>query len=157
MSVQLVSTDPSRHGTCRADRFREAVRQHNGGGLKTLPIRGSERAIRRKLDASLNLSIDEATAILFYAPDVEAIAYLRALTADAGKDDRIDVAPCAPAEVCDVPTAELEFCAEAARFVALVDEERHGMHHSSVLLRRIHDEQVGVAARSRALLSALES
>jgi hypothetical protein len=151
-----VSTAGTSCGT-RAETFLSRAKALYEGNLKAAPAKGHERAIRRKLDGSLNLSIHEGAEILRRADDPSAVDLLRAYAIDGGKGHCIHIAlvssPCV--EQSDVTVIERDIFMTVSRFMPEVDAALHAPKTCREL-RRLREMEIGIEARMNALLCAAE-
>lgn len=140
----------------RADRFRAVLGALWGGRLHCLPIAGSLRAKQRKVAGELNISIDETARLLAHRDGSSAMPLLRALLEDAGIN-HLDIHNCAPvAQPRSLADAENELTACFAAFFADADSVRRNKRASSIEMRRLIEEEMGLEGRARAILNAPE-
>jgi hypothetical protein len=149
-----VSTAEALSGTVtRAETFLSRAKALYDGNLKAAPAKGSERAIRRKLDGSLNLSIHEGATILRHADDIEAVDLLRAFALDGGKH-RIHITIDLPQSVnCrDLEALERDIYMGVSRFILDGDAAAHSILKTNPDLRRLRNEAIGIEARINAFV-----
>lgn len=136
-----------------AERFLAALKEHAHRHSKSLPLRGGERAVQRKLDAtdSLAMSIHETAAVLAHFSDEVAADLTQELLFDAGKGQRIAVSLLGNALPCagDVRTVEREFAVLSGRFLSDLDE---AITSHDPDRKRLSLEWQGMQARARMLM-----
>jgi hypothetical protein len=148
LRMPSVSTAETECGT-----FRSRAKAIYDRNLKGAPIRGSERAIRRKLDGSLNLSIDEAATIVSRASDEDAVDLVRGFALDSGKH-RIHITLDVPPrfECRDLEALERDIYMGVSRFILDGDAAAHSILKTNPDLRRLRNEAIGIEARINAFV-----
>ncbi len=130
-------------------------------GTATQAIRrcfsGSNRAIERKLRSELNVSLPDLVRLVQHRDGSFAAPLFRAMAADAGVEHRISISDCAPVErPQSLAQAENELTCAFSTFFADADAVRRNRRASSIEMRRLIEEEIGLEARSRAILNAPE-
>jgi hypothetical protein len=144
------STAETNCGT--ADTFRSRAKAIYDRNLKGAPVRGSERAIRRKLDGSLNLSIDEVVSIVQGVTDEDSVDLLRGLAIDGGKH-RLHISLDIPQNVScsDIESLERDIFMNVSRFILDGDATARSSR-TNVELRKLRNEAIGIEARINAFV-----